>query len=537
MNFNIKLTNKAQSVIEYMIIIVLIMSATIVTGPYVIRSINAHFKSLDAAVYDTFHDPLKETGDTLDLDMPECNDISCEYVKPCIGEVCCGYGSCSATETSLMNKCNPQRCEPITWQCTPTPECCDKRKSTGICFNSLMYSSYGFHIENYSECSNSNSEIVKQTCGDNSDKYYCIESFNCTAKCTNFPGSAEGVCKDFVNEFPGDSEDEDGLFQNQDYVVVGRINDCLEEIGVPGSQACVDAGYTGCTRNTKCQALCPDNFVVNLEKNLCEKDICIDQIPISKTSFSYNLHPDHNSGEYYVNCLSSEKRETLYDGDVYTGCQLIVDSNGGDGWGEQMINYVFPEPINIKKVFYTGFKDGESDFCDPQGSYSNEVELKIDGVWIKTGLSICNNDNPDKELMTVSISNGTWEKVSAARLPLRVQVSQNGDYFWKGTEFHVENCTKRLGKWINSIAPFRCGPVCAANGMVEGTSTPEGMSCASGENRPCFSGPDIGYHWGTWGGCVGKSTTWSWNYNCQRPGQKDDGDGTDHVVACFCDYY
>ena len=546
-----KLNSKAQSVVEYMIIIVLIMSATIVTGPYVIRSIYAHFKSLDSAVYDTFHDPLKETGDTLDLEMPECNDTSCEYVKPCIGEVCCGYGSCSATETSLMNKCNPQRCEPITWQCTPTPECCDKKKSTGICFNSLEYSSYGFHIENYTECSNRNSEVVKQTCGDNSDKYYCNESFNCTAKCTNFPGTAEGMCKDLGSLFGGDEDDENGLFQNQDYVVVGRSTDCPTDVGATNSSECRGAGYTGCTQNRKCQALCPDRYSVDLKNNKCNKDICMDQISKASSVFQYNLDPLSVNGEYYVTCQHQTQRDLLNDGDPNTGCELIVDSNGGAGWGEQIITYIFNSSVEINKIAYAGFKVGQSFLCDPLGDYSNEIELEVNGAWVSTGISICDNVDPNYTIISkASAEDDEWQKVTAARLPVRIRVDENGEYKWKGTEFQVSTC-KAPGQWVNRGGPIHnnpvtsCGAVCGSASMVPALS-PEGLTCASARVFPCNNLDQIHFPWGLYAGCTNgptSSVVTNRRYStknpnpvtyCIEPGDHGIQGHAWYLAACYC---
>ena len=53
-----RLRKKGQSFIEYSIIAVLVILGVVVMGPYVLRSINAHFKMWDDQVQDSHNERL-----------------------------------------------------------------------------------------------------------------------------------------------------------------------------------------------------------------------------------------------------------------------------------------------------------------------------------------------------------------------------------------------------------------------------------------------------------------------------------------------
>lgn len=60
---------KAQNVLEYTTLILVVAAGIIVMGPYVIRSVNAHFKSWEDAVNDATNDPMEE-ADLSDIPPP-----------------------------------------------------------------------------------------------------------------------------------------------------------------------------------------------------------------------------------------------------------------------------------------------------------------------------------------------------------------------------------------------------------------------------------------------------------------------------------
>lgn len=55
-----KLSQKGQHTLEYMILLILIMAGIIIGGPYVIRSWNAQVKGWEDSVVDSMDDPLME---------------------------------------------------------------------------------------------------------------------------------------------------------------------------------------------------------------------------------------------------------------------------------------------------------------------------------------------------------------------------------------------------------------------------------------------------------------------------------------------
>ncbi len=94
--------------------------------------------------------------------------------------------------------------------------------------------------------------------------------------------------------------------------------------------------------------------------------------------------------------------------------------------------------------------------------------------------------------------------------------------------------------WVNVMSSTSsCSPVCASVGMKPGIS-PEGMSCASGENRPMSGTGIISYAHdcasglGCNGNMSGTTQTHLSDVNCYRDGQAEDGQLTDMTVACYC---
>lgn len=94
--------------------------------------------------------------------------------------------------------------------------------------------------------------------------------------------------------------------------------------------------------------------------------------------------------------------------------------------------------------------------------------------------------------------------------------------------------------WINVAAPTNsCSMVCSSANLYPGLS-PEGMACASGENRPMSGTGKISYthNCANGEGCnanlSGPVQTHFIDNFCYRNGQNEDGQMTDMIVACFC---
>lgn len=94
--------------------------------------------------------------------------------------------------------------------------------------------------------------------------------------------------------------------------------------------------------------------------------------------------------------------------------------------------------------------------------------------------------------------------------------------------------------WVTALGPTTsCAPVCASVGWNPDIS-PEGMSCASGKNRPMSGTGTISYihdcasGWGCNGNISGPTQTHLSDVNCYRNDQNEDGQLTDITVACYC---
>lgn len=92
------------------------------------------------------------------------------------------------------------------------------------------------------------------------------------------------------------------------------------------------------------------------------------------------------------------------------------------------------------------------------------------------------------------------------------------------------------GQWYQANAK-NCPTFCSDLGKTNSTS-PEGARCMSGEVRP-KSGVDAGitFTYGCWSSCApatGTVSSSSVGSHCYMPGQKQDGDGSDLTVGCFC---
>lgn len=107
---------------------------------------------------------------------------------------------------------------------------------------------------------------------------------------------------------------------------------------------------------------------------------------------------------------------------------------------------------------------------------------------------------------------------------------------------YVSLCSGSTPKegWVTAAgSASSCSPVCASVGLNPGLS-PEGMACASGENRPMSGTGIISYTHGCSSGLgcngnlPGPTQTHFSDVNCYRNGQTEDGQSTDLTVACYC---
>jgi len=94
-------TNSAQHTLEYTVVLVLVMGAIIIMGPYVIRSWNANLKGWDDSVEDSFQDILITSPNP--VDVPGC---SCLFEDAGCGP----NGNCLKFERFRQYVCTPTGC-------------------------------------------------------------------------------------------------------------------------------------------------------------------------------------------------------------------------------------------------------------------------------------------------------------------------------------------------------------------------------------------------------------------------------------------
>ncbi len=92
------------------------------------------------------------------------------------------------------------------------------------------------------------------------------------------------------------------------------------------------------------------------------------------------------------------------------------------------------------------------------------------------------------------------------------------------------------GKWYQASSQV-CPTFCAGLGRAN-VASPEGARCMSGEVRPASGvAAGIAFVYGCWPSCAamgGAIASVSVGTYCYYPGQKQDGDGSDLTVGCFC---
>jgi len=201
---------QAQSTIEYCTMVALVMVGIVVLGPYVIRSVNAHFKMWEDTTEDAFLDPLSDRDPT-GLPTPQCR---CPF-KP-IG---CGLGGCKKTEMYWDKDCVPLDCELPEPKCEVENSCCEEEP--GPC-------GVG--------CPPPGEQQVKITCGNLPPRFECRSTLFCN-QCTGFIPDNSTSC-------PGD------------------------DVGVVGQVPWVPVDQGGCTAR-KCEAECRLGFV--LQNGACVK--------------------------------------------------------------------------------------------------------------------------------------------------------------------------------------------------------------------------------------------------------------------------
>lgn len=111
-----------QSIIEYVLIAILVILGIVLMGPYVLRSVNAHFKLWDDGVRDSFKENITQAPVSDVPDLP--TNCSCHEVA----SSSCGSSAssgCAAYQRIVNDICSIQGCDrqPLS-SCINDPTCC-----------------------------------------------------------------------------------------------------------------------------------------------------------------------------------------------------------------------------------------------------------------------------------------------------------------------------------------------------------------------------------------------------------------------------
>lgn len=218
-------SRRGVSGLEYMAIIVLVMTGILLGGPYVMRAINAPFKTIEEGAIDSAREEIKQ-GSGVVGPMPVCNCTPLAFAG-------CGDGSggCAKTRELWRRTCAPLGCEvdliavgviTVMQECRDNPSntCCLDPAPTGLC------GALATHVA----CAAGEME-VKKMCGSPAQTavYDCLPDAACSNTCQPYGANVAGWC-DPLN------------FQN----------------GVTGSTppVLVDNGHCNDTTDMRCKAEC-----------------------------------------------------------------------------------------------------------------------------------------------------------------------------------------------------------------------------------------------------------------------------------------
>lgn len=257
----LKLPPKAQASIEYMTIAVLVVTGIVLMGPYVLRSINAHFKSMDDQVQDSFQEEMAQAPDE-DFNLDGC---SCSEWQ----QGTCGTNGCDRFATHYYKTCGPSLgCEtqfpevgPIS-ECRPDVSCCTPWENTGCvpiseCPNPVAGTS-GALLQTRT-CAPGNTDVTEQ----------CAALASCNFICSGrLPANTELCCD------PAGPDCE------------------FDDVNLPADLPYQLVSAGGCTDATKCELQCRAGF--SRYFNVCVCDDAKAQWPDKSLFISQDpLYPDY----------------------------------------------------------------------------------------------------------------------------------------------------------------------------------------------------------------------------------------------------
>jgi len=260
-------TRKGQSIIEYATMAALITVGVLVMGPYVVRSINALFKSIEEDVNDSLNEDIHQASPGYSLPECTCGEL--------IDQECGGW-TCNDYQMYRKRTCNPTGCEILFLQarnvkiqmddCEYRDNCCDEWKEK--------------------ECGANMSPYIDGGCPDGEMGYYheCgetrITEYACQSQCQGEVGCAPPVQTSpfYVGHWDcfyychadGDPSTPVDATNPLNPAPPSRTNWCPNATtGLPGKRP---VNYVDSCSGTKCEAKCKPSFI--LKDGFCQCPDC-----------------------------------------------------------------------------------------------------------------------------------------------------------------------------------------------------------------------------------------------------------------------
>ncbi len=162
---NKTMNKRGQSMIEYVLIAVLVILGIVIMGPYVLRSVNAHFKLWDYSVQDSFTETLTQAPVNAITNIS--TNCTCTTSAGSCGS---SLSQCAANQREYDHTCNPQGCDgaPAS-SCVNDTTCCTTYSPHGCGTVPLGQSAtstncnYGYQIQSQQCGSNTNISCVQDS--------------------------------------------------------------------------------------------------------------------------------------------------------------------------------------------------------------------------------------------------------------------------------------------------------------------------------------------------------------------------------------
>ena len=259
------MNKRGQSIIEYSLIAVLVILGIVIMGPYVLRSVGAHFKLWDEGVQDSFTENITQAPVN---DVPYIStNCKCTNSPGSCGSAQAGT-QCGANQRVINHSCNPQLCDgaPAS-SCINDPACCTAWVNVG-CGTIPIGETPPSNNCNYGQ------EIKAQQCGTN-NTVQCTPNSNCDAQCLGVLSPGGLYCATYSTVMPTNL--------NQNYGIT-YVTTCPSS---PTCQVYCEPGYllsstgTTCLRtfivapaSGPCPVSCTCNTNGHTETYTCNFQIC-----------------------------------------------------------------------------------------------------------------------------------------------------------------------------------------------------------------------------------------------------------------------